>query len=417
MRRGNTLIFLSIVILILLCIDWYAFQGVRTLTASWQQKSLRMAVHTLFWSVNIISILMASYGLLTMQNHGMNKIGTIGINALLTLFITQLVFILFLFGEDIYRGIYGLITRIAGHPSVSGTYVPERRKLISQIGILVAAVPFTSFIYGIARGKYNYKVHKHILTFEDLPPAFHGFTITQISDIHAGSFTDQKAVEHGIDLINGQKSDLFLFTGDLVNQHADEFIPWQPVFAQIKAPYGQYSILGNHDYGDYGDWPSAEAKAENHSKLIRHHAETGFKLMLDEHTVIEKDGAQLSLIGVQNWGHGFKQEGDLEKALSGIDPGAFKILMSHDPTHFEHQVKNHPTKIHLTLSGHTHGMQMGVEFPWLKWSPVQYRYPRWAGMYTENDRFLHINRGFGFLGFSGRVGIWPEITVIELRKA
>ena len=295
--------------------------------------------------------------------------------------------------------------------------MPERKKFIAQLAILVAAIPFTSFIYGIAKGKYNYKLHKHILTFPDLPEAFHGFTITQISDIHAGSLDDKEAVSLGIDLINEQKSDLFLFTGDLVNNEAVEFEAWKELFGKIKAPFGQFSILGNHDYGDYINWESAEANRKNHLDIIDQHAGAGFRLLRDEHLEIERNGEKISLIGVQNWGHDFKKVGDLDKALSGVDKDSFKILMSHDPTHFEHKVKNHPTHIHLTLSGHTHGMQMGVEFPWLKWSPVKYRYPRWAGMYEENGKYVHINRGFGFIGFGGRVGIWPEVTVIQLRRA
>ena len=225
-------------------------------------------------------------------------------------------------------------------------------------------------------------------------------------------------MRRGIELVNAQKSDLFVFTGDIVNNKAEELDPYLEHFSQIRAPYGQFSILGNHDYGDYYRWPSANDKSENFEQLKAHHAAMGYRLLLDEHEVIEKDGQKLAVLGVENWGLGFGQRGDLAKALQGLDPATFKVLLSHDPTHWESEVKSYPVPVHLTLSGHTHGMQMGVEIPGLiKWSPAKFRYPHWAGLAEEAGRMLYINRGFGFLGFSGRVGIWPEITVLELRVA
>ncbi len=419
--QGSGPFFPVILIFVLIFVmNWYSFQGLKVLFDTIQNLTLRNILKVLYWTIPYASLFLTIYGLMNMQkNHGLGFWGAIGFNALITLFFTQLTIILVIFGGDIYRSAAGLVAWVQSigiKSSEPHTYMPERKKFIAQLAILVAAVPFTSFIYGIVKGKYNYKLHKHILTFPDLPEAFHGFTITQISDIHAGSLDDKDAVSLGIDLINEQKSDLFLFTGDLVNNEAIEFENWKELFSKIKAPYGQFSVLGNHDYGDYIAWESAEAKQKNHENIIQHHAAAGYQLLRDEHVHIEKDGAKISLIGVQNWGHGFKKVGDLDRALRGVDKNAFKILLSHDPTHFEHVVKTHPTHIHLTLSGHTHGMQMGVEFPWLKWSPVKYRYPRWAGMYEENGKYIHINRGFGFLGFGGRVGIWPEVTVIELRR-
>jgi len=226
----------------------------------------------------------------------------------------------------------------------------------------------------------------------------------------------QKLFNGGIDLAKAQKSDLFVFTGDLVNGVSEEIVPYLKAFSELKAPFGQFSIFGNHDYGDYIDWRTEAEQAADHEKLIQHHKTLGYHLLLDENVVLEKGGQKISLIGVQNWGRGFIQIGDLDKALKGVPDDAFKILLSHDPTHWEEKVRFHPVTIQLTLSGHTHGAQFGVETPGFRWSPFQYRYLDWAGLANEKNRYLYVNRGFGFLAFSGRLGIWPEVTVITLRK-
>jgi predicted MPP superfamily phosphohydrolase len=333
-----------------------------------------------------------------------------------TLLVTKIVFVGVLMGGDVLRVAEGAVKWIGGREEETA-FMPERRRIVSQLALGIAAIPFASFLYGITKGKYNYKVHRHTVYFKDLPDAFEGFTITQISDVHSGSFDDPDAVRRGVEMAQEQGSDLFVFTGDLVNNVATEFEPYEEMFRGITAPYGKYSILGNHDYGDYAQWDTIEDKHANMERLHRLHAGAGFRLLLNEYVEIEKDGEKIALLGVENWGKGFAQYGDLGKALQGIDPTAFKVLLSHDPTHWDEQVKKHDTPIHLTLAGHTHGMQMGVEIPGvIRWSPSQLRYKKWAGIYEEAGRILHINRGFGFLGFSGRVGIWPEITVLELKK-
>jgi predicted MPP superfamily phosphohydrolase len=317
-----------------------------------------------------------------------------------------------LFAGDVYRLLAGLIKLAQGQqftPSIRNFYWIE-----FGVGLFIVSVLL--FFYGIRKGKYAYRVIKHQLYFEDLPSAFDGFTLTQISDVHAGSFTNAKAVQKGIDLINAQKSDLFVFTGDLVNNKADEIKPWIGHFSQIRAPFGQFSVLGNHDYGDYVPWKNDQAKRENLRQLKGYHAEIGFRLLLDEHVELEKNGQKIILAGIENWGLGFGERGDLQKALQYTQTHDFKILLSHDPSHWEAQVKNNPSKIQLTLAGHTHGMQFGIEAFGIKWSPVKWRYKHWAGIKEEFGRVLNVNRGFGFIGFSGRVGIWPEITVIELKK-
>jgi predicted MPP superfamily phosphohydrolase len=310
------------------------------------------------------------------------------------------------------RGVNYLTT----NPADGTTFLPDRRKFVSQLALMIAAFPFLSFVYGIVKGKYNFKVFKETLYFEDLPESFDGFAITQISDIHAGSFKDFGAVQRGIDMAKAQKSDLFVFTGDLVNHTADEIEPLLSQFKEIKAPFGQFSILGNHDYGDYIQWSNAQDKIQNFDALKFQHGKMDYRLLLDEHVTLEKGGEKIQLLGVENWGLGFKSKGNLEKALDGVKDTDFKILLSHDPSHWDKVVKNHPSKIHLTLAGHTHGMQMGIETPLIRWSPAKYRYPHWAGLAEQAGRFLYVNRGFGFHAFAGRVGIWPEITVITLKK-
>ena len=287
------------------------------------------------------------------------------------------------------------------------------------MAIGLAAIPFASLLVGMIRGKYNYKVLHYALEFDDLPEAFDGFTLTQISDIHSGSFDNAKKVNYGIDLINQQQSDVILFTGDIVNNKAEELLPWKAAFGRLKAKEGVYSVLGNHDYGDYVEWGSREEKAANLQLLFDTQKEMGFKLLLNETHFIEKGGQRLALVGVENWGKGgFKKAGDLEKAIEEVKADDFKVLLSHDPSHWEAQVLPHPYPFHLTLSGHTHGMQFGIEIPgWFKWSPVKWRYKQWAGLYQENKQWINVNRGFGFLGYPGRVGIWPEITVISLKRS
>jgi uncharacterized protein len=271
-------------------------------------------------------------------------------------------------------------------------------------------------VYGSKWWKYRYTVRKQTLYFDDLPHAFDGTKIVQVSDIHSGSFNRKAAVEAGIELIKEQNADIFVFTGDLVNNDSHEFTPWKDTFNGITAPLGQYSILGNHDYGDYVSWKTKDAKKENMALLKKHHDDIGWKLLLDEHIKIEKDGDTIVLAWVENRWDSFSQYGDLEKALNGIDHKHFTVLLSHDPSHWDKQIKKHPKHVHLTLAGHTHGMQIGFDLGKYKRSPIKYRYKQRAWMYEDSWQHLYVNRGFGFLGLSARVGMWPEITVITLKK-
>lgn len=364
------------------------------------------------WIIPIVILVVFSFSLTRLSVDGQTNLFKISAHTLLVYFVSLLVFVLTEVLTDVYRLISGGIKYL-----YQGNFIyPERPLSAVYLGILLVLIVVIAFIYGIIKGKYAYRIIKHTLSFDDLPEAFDGFKLVQISDVHAGSLNNPKAVQKGIDMINCQQADLFVFTGDLVNNKAEEIKPYINHFSQIKAPFGQFSVLGNHDYGDYVAWPSETAKRDNLLQLKSYHAEIGFRLLLDEHIALQKDGQKIILVGVENWGKGFGERGDLEKALKGTTKDEFKLLLSHDPSHWEAQVKNHPSKIHLTLAGHTHGMQFGIEAFGLKWSPVQFRYKHWAGVKKENNRILNVNRGFGFIGFSGRVGIWPEITVIELRK-
>tara|TARA_B110000240_G_scaffold123334_1_gene137642 strand:+ start:1 stop:981 length:981 start_codon:yes stop_codon:yes gene_type:complete len=321
-----------------------------------------------------------------------------------------------MFGEDVIRVFVGVFYKIGGGSDAS--FMPSRRKFVSTVALGVAAIPFAALLYGMIKGKYNYKVLQYTLEFEDLPSSFDGYTLTQISDIHSGSFDNPEKVKYAVDLVNKQQSDLILFTGDLVNNVAQEMHAWKDTFATLKAKDGVYSVLGNHDYGDYVSWESAEKKQENLQALIALQKDMGWDVLLNESRTIKKNQQAIKLVGVENWGEGgFKKAGDLEKACADVSAQDFTILMSHDPSHWQSRVKEHPKNIQLTLSGHTHGMQFGIEIPgWFKWSPVKYRYQNWAGIYKEFGRYINVNRGFGYLGYPGRVGIWPEVTVITLKK-
>src|ERR1700744_5130297 len=416
MHGGGFYKIFIIIAAISLLMDWYVFSGLRTFTNDWQTTWRRVVIYGyLLISVGVTLVFLLGLGSLRTAK-GMTPYHEYMLSLFLTFFITKLFFIIILSLGDLGRLITGIVNYFQKSQTKTGAYIPARRKFISEIAILVSAVPFSGLIYAMIKGKYDYRVHRETVYYEELPDAFDGFTITQISDIHPGSFDDIHAVRRGIDLAQSQKSDLFVFTGDLVNNAAWEIEKFIPHFSTLRAPYGQFSILGNHDYGDYIEWDSEAEKAANLEKLKAHHKELGYRLLLDENVEIEKDGQKISLIGVQNWGRGFIQIGDLDKAMQGVDKDAFKILLSHDPTHWEEKVRHYPTDIHLTLAGHTHGAQFGVETAGFRWSPVQYRYLDWAGWVNQANRYLYVNRGFGFLAFSGRLGIWPEITVITLKK-
>lgn len=404
---SRLLLFLFIVLLI----EFYSFQVVRTMTnIRW------MITAYLLLSVAVIGFIVYQF-LNFDRSVGQTQMTMMTLGLLLVVFLPKILLTLVLFLEDIYRFSSGTISHFIGDTKNS-SFLPERRKFVSQMALALAAIPFSSLIYGMTLGKYNYKVIKQQVFFPDLPDAFDGFTITQISDVHSGSFDNPDKINYAIDLINEQNSDMILFTGDIVNTDAKEMYPWIETFKRIKGhQYGKYSVLGNHDYGEYVTWPSEAAKNDNFQAIKNLYGQIDFKLLLNEHQFIQKGSDKIALVGVENWGVKFKKAGDLNKASKGLAKEDFKILMSHDPSHWDAEINQHPKDFHLTLSGHTHGLQFGIEIPgFFKWSPAEYVYKQWAGLFETEGKYIYVNRGFGFHAYPGRVGIMPEITVIQLKK-
>ena len=406
-----------IIILIILAIDIYVFTAVKFLTHNNSDKS-RTIIFSVYWAISVCAVIFiilfpnSQY----LQNHIALRNYVFAI--IVGLFFAKLIAAFFFLIDDIRRFAIWLMSKIFPKTGVDFTHESNyisRSTFLSWTGFVLGSGLFATLMVGFSN-KYNYKVRKLKLSFSNLPAAFKGLKIVQISDIHSGSFTDKAAVERGVAMALKQKPDLILFTGDLVNDKAVEMNNYIDVFTKIKAPMGVFSTLGNHDYGDYTTWPSPEAKKENLEHLKRIHAEIGWRLLMNEHVVLEKDGQQIALIGIENWSAfgSFPKYGKMDLAYPGTEIYPFKILMSHDPSHWDAEVRPKYSDIDLTLAGHTHGMQFGVENPYFKWSPVQYFYKEWAGLYETGKQKLYVNRGYGFIGYPGRVGIMPEITVIEL---
>ena len=385
--------------------QFYVFQAVKEV--SYQNFKIFYLVSSFFIMGNFF------YQIFSRGFDSSSSFFSYSLGLFLSLFCFQLVVISVLIVEDFFR----LISFISSSLNKSENIIPNRRKFVSQIALISGAIPFVGLIFGMIYGKYNYRVFKYEMDFDDLPKSFDGFKITHISDIHSGSLDNIEKVKYGIDLINQQKSDVILFTGDLVNNKSNELEKWKDIFKLMEAPLGKFSILGNHDYGDYYDWKSKDEKINDFKKFMDYQENMGFKLLMNESIYLEKNEEKIAILGSENWGRGFKKEGDLDKMISKINKDDFKILMTHDPSHWEEKVLNHKSRFQLTLSGHTHGMQFGIEIPGLiKWSPVKWRYKQWAGIYKKDKKILNVNRGFGYLAYPGRLGIYPEISVITLRS-
>lgn len=403
---------LFIFIAIVLALDFYALQSFRSVSKNFWTT-------TAYIVVSLAVFLNLVYQLTTFdRSSGINTKFYTAFALFILIYVPKFVLIAMMFGEDIFRFFEGCYNLMTSKTTEQKPLFRGRRKFIGQLALGLASIPFLSILHGITKGKYNYKVLKYTLFFDDLPSSFDGYQITQISDIHSGSFDNKDKVEYAVDLINQQQSDALFFTGDLVNNKTSEMDNWKTIFSKLKAKDGLYSVLGNHDYGDYMRWPNKAAKSQNFQDMLDLQKEMGFNLLLNESKYIQKNDERIAIVGVENWGKGFKQKGDLDQAVSAIDANDFKVLLSHDPSHWEYQVIDHPMHFHLTLSGHTHGMQFGIEIPgFIKWSPIKWRYKFWAGIYNKAGQVLNVNRGFGYLAFPGRVGIWPEITVITLKKS
>lgn len=404
-----------IFLLVLLAIDLYAYKGVNTALAN-HSIVLRRMVRFLYWVISIGLLAMIVYVALNFRDPEARRDHSFAFSMValfLLFFLPKLVMVVFHGMDDLLHAVrWGWDKLTPGPVDASGESI-DRVRFLSQLGLILSVVPFSGVLYGVTKGRRSFNLARVPVRSGHLPDAFDGLRVVQISDMHLGSYGgDLSIVRNGVDLIMAEKPDLILFTGDLVNDFAEEAEPFIAELARLQAPLGKFSILGNHDYSDYPKWDSPELKARNLEKLKRIHAEMGFRLLLDEHLPLERNGARIGLLGVQNWGHRFQQYGDLQKTIRGSETFPYRILMSHDPTHWEHQVQG--TGIDLTLSGHTHGAQLGVKLGHTTYSPAQWVYKHWAGLYAEADQQLYVNRGFGFIGFPGRVGMPPEITVLEL---
>ncbi len=402
----------------MLLLDLYFFQAIKTVAQNLSPRA-KTALYCVYWGLTVVAIIGFLMFVYTQQHFLGKKVRTYLFAMIIGLFLAKITALVFLLTDDLRRAVQWLAGRLFFNNTdvdgMSGDGI-SRSVFLSWLGIAAGTSLFGSLVYGFSN-QYKYQIKRVKLKFDNLPDAFRGMRVLQVSDIHSGSFMDKKAVQHGVDMILKEKADLILFTGDLVNDKATEMDNYKDVFNQLKAPMGVYSTLGNHDYGDYVQWPvDGVSKVQNLKNLKNIHAELGWKLLMNEHVVLQKNDAEIALIGIENWSAKarFPKHGRMDIAHAGTEKYAFKILMSHDPSHWEAEVLTKYKDVDLMLAGHTHGMQFGVELPGFKWSPVQYMYPQWAGLYESGKQKLYVNRGFGFIGYPGRVGELPEITVFEL---
>jgi predicted MPP superfamily phosphohydrolase len=404
-------------------IDLYSWQGIKTLIRfRWQQQvnKIRLIYFGLAISFSILAI-MANFSQFMQTNM---QARTLVSSLIFIVYLSKFLLCIFLFIDDLLRGLKWILRKLfpkkrelISEPKSVETI--NRATFLSQVGAITAGIPLVLLTKGIFKGAYDYQIVRVPLYIKNLPLAFRGLKIIQLSDIHTGSLLDRDAVHKGIQLAMNEKPDIAFFTGDLVNNQTNEALPLMEHFSEIKAPMGVYSIFGNHDYGDYMVWENEAQKVKNLSDLVGVHKDMGWNLLRNEHVMLERGGNKMALIGVENWGDRgrFQKYGDLEKAMQGMPSNDVKLLLSHDPSHFDNIVSKQHPDIAATFSGHTHGFQFGVENDFIKWSPSQYIYPHWAGLYIEGKQQIYVNRGFGFLGYPGRVGILPEITLFELREA
>ncbi|MHA8056010.1 metallophosphoesterase [Aquirufa nivalisilvae] len=414
----NKLLFIPIMSLLILAIDYYVWQAFKT-GFQQQSQSTQQIIRWVYWAISasiIFGIIGYNFLPLTYWN---KTIRTFFMASVMITVISKLFVVIFLFIEDITRIIRWAFTNknldiIPGEPAPGQI---SRSEFLSKTALVVGAVPAATFTFGILSGAHDYRVEKISLKIPNLPKAFDGLRIAQLSDIHSGSFYNKRAVQGGVDMVMKEKADLLFFTGDLVNNEATEVEDYFQMFSKLHAPMGVYSTLGNHDYGDYVKWKSPQAKKQNLQDLMKAHELMGWNLMMDENKIIEESGEKLALIGVQNIGVGrFPWYGNLAKAYHGTEEASTKLLLSHDPTHWNAEVTQKYQDIDVAFAGHTHGTQFGVKIGDFKWSPAQYVYKQWAGLYQEGKQQLYVNRGFGYIGYPGRVGMPPEISVFTLTR-
>ena len=400
------IISLIIFFFILIFIEIYFYQGIKTVL---NRKSRLIYIFT-FLSLYSFFIIYS----FTFEISSSSKVFSYYLTLIFLFLLAKTISLPIILIEDLFRLFNFLKSKINTKSKIN----LKRRALISKLSLIVASLPLPIGLDGIFFGKYRYRIINHKIYFENLPEKFDGYKLVQLSDFHCGSLENKHMIDKAIKMINDENADLIVFTGDFVNNRFEEIKPWVKSFSKLKAKDDMISVLGNHDYGDYYRWSNKIEKEENFKNLLETQKKIGFRVLLNENKYIMRDDEKIAIIGVENWGARFNQMGDIEKSVKNISKKDFKIVLSHDPTHWERILKDHPKKFDLTLSGHTHGMQFGIEIPgMIKWSPVQWVYKYWAGLYSYNGKYLNVNRGFGVLAFPGRVGIWPEITSITLKRS
>lgn len=410
-----TLLFFTIAFLL---IDIYVFQAILNVSKSWPSP-WKAVLRYGFWIPTILCIAAMAWWTFADPYKISSSMRNWIITGLFATYFSKLFGVLFLLIDDGQRLVQWVAKYFSKKPAeaLPGEVI-SRSQFLTNAALAATAIPFGAMAYGIISGAHDYRVKRVSIKLPNLPKSFDGIRIAQLSDIHSGSFFNKTAVKGGVEIAMNEKPDMIFFTGDLVNNESSEVKEYMNVFNKLRAPLGVFSVTGNHDYGDYKNWATKDAKQQNFKDLIEAHRLLGFDLLMNENRTIEQSGDRISIMGIENWGAGrFAKYGKLDKAYAGTEDSSTKILLSHDPSHWDAQVKAEYKDIDLMLSGHTHGFQFGVEIGGFKWSPVQYAYKQWAGLYKEGEQHLYVNRGFGFLGYPGRVGMPPEITILELKRA
>lgn len=407
----------TVFLAVLLLLDFYVYHGLKSVYFT-RDAGVR-GFTWIYWGIAFTILLLLAMAFLTGWSTWPKILRTYSFAVVAIAIITQLVFSSFLLVDDAIRLVRWTVAAISGFfspPTDSNSLQVSRLGFLIKLGTFVSAIPLVSLVYGMTGNTSKFHIRRLSLRFPALPPSFDGLRIVHISDLHVGSFLSTEPIRRAVDLIQSQKPDLIVFTGDLVNNLSDEVIEHMDALSSLQAPHGVYSVLGNHDYGDYHPWESEEARLKNLDRLKSLQRSMGWKLLLNEHVYIERNDQRIGLVGVENWSArlNFKRYGDLKKATAGFEPASVNVLLSHDPSHWKAEVLEHYPYLHLMLSGHTHGFQFGIDIPGFRWSPVQYVYREWADLYESTGQRLYVNRGLGFLGYPGRVGILPEITVFEL---
>ncbi|MES2448005.1 MAG: metallophosphoesterase [Bacteroidota bacterium] len=413
---------LSIITLILLAFDFYCYKAILSVFKKWKPSTKRW-FKIAYWGYTILLII-GVFGSVYFKTVLFLSLKSIILVAFFLTLVCKFMLLPFLLVDDLRR-VFIKLSRLKNKKTtepvkevVAGEPI-SRSEFLIKAGLVAAAVPLTSLSWGIISGAYDYQVRKVKLVLPNLPKAFDGITMAQITDVHSGSFYNKTAVKGGVEMLMAEKPDFVFFTGDLVNNLTNEMREYQDIFSQVKAPLGVYSTLGNHDYGDYHfGRESTPAKVKNLQDMIATHKKMGWNLLMNENKRLKVDGEEIGVLGIENWGMGrFPKYGKMELAHQNTEDLPVKLLLSHDPSHWRGEVLEKYKDIDAMFSGHTHGMQFGVKLKEFQWSPVQYLYKEWAGLYQEQNQQLYVNVGYGFLGYPGRVGMLPEITIFTLSKA